>query len=203
MNDAVRQPTKRSKTVRRLRWLGAGLVLTLAIPLVFSKTLLCVDSGPGQRGEAIVLLGGGVFDRPPKVAELLKGGAAGRIIVTGDGDCDENRLALIAEGVPESVIELECRSRTTKENAEFTVPLLAAAGVKRAIIVTSWYHSRRALNTFRKFAPQIQFVSVPAYRSQRFRLSYTLLAIYKEYAKIAWYWIRWHVPPWQGAAAAV
>ena len=171
-----------------------GLVLSTWI---FAKPLLCVDSGPPQPAEAIILLGGGVFDRAPRAAELFKAGLASRIIVTGKGDCDENRLALIARGVPKAAIQLERRSTTTRENAQFTQPLLAAAGIKKAIIVTSWYHSRRAVNTFRAIIPTVKFTVSPSSRSDRERLRTTLARVYKEYGKIGWYWLRWGVPPWQ------
>jgi uncharacterized SAM-binding protein YcdF (DUF218 family) len=183
---------------RKSRKVMAAVAVVVAVvvgALVFSNSLLCVDSGPPQPADAIIVLGGGVFDRPPKAAELFQAGFAKRIIVTGDGDCDENRLALVARGVPQSAIEVECRSRTTWENARFTEPLLKAAGARKVIIVTSWYHSRRALNTFRTAVPTIEFTSAPSHHSDRQRLRTTVGRIYKEYAKIAWYWARWGVPP--------
>src|SRR6266446_5734551 len=75
---------------------------------------------------------------------------------------------LVRAGVPQDAIELEDRSRTTKENAEFTTRMLQQRGVRRAIIVTSWFHSRRALNSFLSFAPEIQFSSLPAYHQEAF-----------------------------------
>ena len=187
----------KSRFGRSRKIIVAAVVLLVVVvgALIFSKSLLCLDSGPPQHADAIIVLGGGVFDRPAHAAELFKAGFASRIIVTGDGDCDENRLALVARGVPQSAIEVECRSRTTWENARFTEPLLKAAGAKRVIIVTSWYHSRRALNTFRTAVPTIEFTSAPSYHSDRQRLRTTVSRIYKEYAKIAWYWARWGVPP--------
>jgi len=196
----VTEKTLRKSRSRKLRITAysCAILLILAIAArVFARALLCVDSGAPKTADAIIVLGGGVFDRPPRAAELFKAGIAGRIIVTGDGDCDENRLALVAHGVPATAIEVECRSTTTRENAEFTMPLLREAGVKRAIIVTSWYHSRRGLNTFRAVMPGIQFTAAPSYYSERPRMRITLIRIYKEYIKIAWYWMRWGVPPWQ------
>jgi uncharacterized SAM-binding protein YcdF (DUF218 family) len=65
--------------------------------------------------------------------------------------------------VPEKVIMLECGSHTTRENAEFSIPLLRQIGAHRVIIVTSWYHSRRALMCFEHYAPDIKFYSRPSY----------------------------------------
>jgi uncharacterized SAM-binding protein YcdF (DUF218 family) len=41
--------------------------------------------------------------------------------------------------------------------------LLRQMGAKRVIIVTSWYHSRRALACFEHYAPDIKFYSRPSY----------------------------------------
>ncbi len=187
----------RRRKLRIALKLGAALVMAALAALILAKPILCLDSSPLRPAEVIIVLGGSAFDRAPRAAELFKAGLARKIIVTGDGDCDENRLALVAHGVPNAAIEVECRSTTTRENAQFTRPLLESAGVKEAIIVTSWYHSRRALNTFRAFAPQVNFVSAPAYHTDKFRLGYALLQIYKEYVKVGWYWLRWGVPPWE------
>jgi uncharacterized SAM-binding protein YcdF (DUF218 family) len=188
---------KPGRNRRRLVVLAGVLVALAVLAPLLAKSLLCIDSGPARQADAIILLGGGVFDRAPRAAELFQAGAARRIIVSGDGDCEENRLALIARGVPKRAIELECASRNTKENAQFTAALLKQAGAERAIIVTSWYHSRRALNTFRAFVPGVEFVSEPASRVRGIRPAYTLMQVYKEYVKLAWYWLRWKVPPWQ------
>jgi uncharacterized SAM-binding protein YcdF (DUF218 family) len=93
--------------------------------------------------------------------ELYQQGAAPMILVTGKGDCEEYRTLLVGKGVPASAIQIECESRTTHENAKFSVPLLRATHARRVIIVTSWFHSRRALRCFRHYAPDIEFISRP------------------------------------------
>ena len=52
---------------------------------------------------------------------------------------------------------------TTRENALLSIPLLRSHDDTRVIIVTSWYHSRRALNCFRHYAPDLHFYSRPSY----------------------------------------
>jgi uncharacterized SAM-binding protein YcdF (DUF218 family) len=165
-----------------------------AVPLVLARTLLCVDAGFAQ-AEVIIVPGGGIFDRAPRAAELFHQGAAPRILLSGAGDCEENRRQLLDAGVPAAAIVTECRSTTTWENAQFTAPLLKSAGVSNAIIVTSWYHSRRALNTFRAVVPGIHFASMPAYHNNRFIPFLTLAKIYQEYPKTAWYWLRRGISP--------
>jgi uncharacterized SAM-binding protein YcdF (DUF218 family) len=155
-----------------------------------------VDSG-AVKADVMIVLGGGSHDRPERAAELFKDNAAPRIIVSGLGDCQINQQHLIEAGIPASAIQLEEKSTTTRENAEFTINLLREQKVESAIIVTSWYHSRRALDCFRHYAPEMKFYSRPSYfdfnradwpRSFEKR-------IYLEYAKLPGYWIRYGVCP--------
>ncbi|HEX7618870.1 MAG TPA: YdcF family protein, partial [Verrucomicrobiae bacterium] len=121
-----------------------------------------VDSGP-VKADAIVVLGGWVTERPERAAELFKQGEAPKILVSGFGDGVSNEKLLEKEGVTNAAISLENKSRTTRENAEFSIPLLRQMGAHRVIIVTSWYHSRRALACFEHYAPDITFYSRPSY----------------------------------------
>jgi uncharacterized SAM-binding protein YcdF (DUF218 family) len=188
----VRKPIKR--TVLGL----VVLFLLLAVAAwIFPRQFLTVDSGPAN-AEVIVLLGGGSHERFECVVKLFKDRAAPRIIVSGYGDCEINRFLLVNAGVPAQAIQLENKSRTTRENAQFTIKLLREQKVKRVIIVTSWYHSRRALACFRHYAPEIRFYSRPSYAASasadwshnrigsRARL---------EYMKLLGYWVRYGVCP--------
>jgi uncharacterized SAM-binding protein YcdF (DUF218 family) len=171
--------------------------LALAVvAIVFPQKVLCVDSG-AVKADVIVVLGGGSHDRPERAAELFKQRAAPRIIVSGFGDCEINRRLLMEEGVPRNVIEMEDRSRTTKENAQCSIKLFRKEKLNRVIIATSWYHSRRALATFQHFAPEIKFYSRPSYfdfAQKDWPRNFTK-RIYLEYAKLPGYWICYDVWP--------
>ena len=177
----------------------AGLLVALAAVIAFfyPEKFLCVDSGRVS-ADVIILLGGGSHERPEHAAELFKVQAASRIIISGEGDDEINRQLLIQAGVPAGAIQLEGKSRTTRENAEFTVKLLRAEKVRRVIVVTSWYHSRRALKCFEHFAPEIKFYSRPSYFAFA-RADWTRLGISKrmrlEFLKLPGYWIRYGVNP--------
>jgi uncharacterized SAM-binding protein YcdF (DUF218 family) len=181
------------------------LALLLATALAFPQRVLCVDSGDVQ-ADAIVVLGGGSGERPTRAAELFQSGAAPRIIVSGAGDAEDGRRILERKGVPATAIQLEPNSKSTRQNAQFSIPLLRAmsarapAGARRVILVTSWYHSRRALHTFEHYAPDIQFYSRPAY------FGYPGAAgsaghkaingyIRAEFVKLLGYWVRYGVCP--------
>jgi uncharacterized SAM-binding protein YcdF (DUF218 family) len=190
--------------IAMLKWIFrvviyAGLLVALAAVIAFfyPEKFLCVDSGRVS-ADVIVLLGGGSHERPERAAELFKAQAASRIIISGEGDDEINRQLLIQAGVPAGAIQFEGKSRTTRENAEFTIKLLRAEKVRRVIIVTSWYHSRRALKCFEHFAPEIKFYSRPSYFAFA-REDWTRLGINKrmrlEFLKLPGYWIRYGVNP--------
>lgn len=176
---------------------GIGLVLLLTLIYLFPQQVLVIDNGCPP-ADAIVVLGGGSGERPARAAELFRSNAVPRILVSGAGDADGNRLLLMRRGVPSSAISLEPNSKTTKENAQFSVPLLRAAGVKRVILVTSWYHSRRALKCFRHYAPDLTFYSCPSYYGfLRSDWSHDHLRrrIHAEFVKTLGYWICYGVCP--------
>ena len=190
--------------IRKRKWilrmaLAVLLLASAAIAFFLPQKILCVDSGP-VKADVIVILGGGTGsrERPERAAELFKHGAAPRIIVSGTGDDENNRQVLLKAGVPAGAIQLESESRTTRENAGFTIPLLRAAGLRRVILVTSWYHSRRALLCFEHYAPEIQFYSCPSYFAfaradwPRNKMEHR---VFLEYPKLLGYWLRYGIRP--------
>jgi uncharacterized SAM-binding protein YcdF (DUF218 family) len=198
---------KRSTWCKGLLVAAGLLVLLGLVGFLCPHRFLTVDSGRVQ-ADAIVVLGGGLGERPARAAELFSEHAAPKIIVSGAGDAEDNKRLLGARGVPASAIEVELKSKSTRQNAQFTIPLLRALGAKRraqgaeghlrVIIVTSWYHSRRALNSFRHYAPDVQFYSRPSYYAYP-RLDWSRQGvsgyIRAEYVKLAGYWVCYGICP--------
>jgi uncharacterized SAM-binding protein YcdF (DUF218 family) len=189
---------RKRKWILRVTLALAALLLALAAAAFFwPQKMLCRDSGQ-VKADAIVVLGGGMGERPQRAAELFKEHAAPRIIISGLGDCEINRRILLKAGVPAGAIQLEGKSRTTRENAEFTIQLMRAENAHRVILVTSWYHSRRALACFEHYAPEIKFYSRPsyfAYARADWAHKKVEHRIYLEYSKLAGYWLRYGVRP--------
>jgi len=192
--------------IRKRRWIWRA-ALALAVLLLalgvgayfFPQKILCVDSGP-VKADVIVVLGGGTGarERPERSVELFKAHDAPRIIVSGEGDDGINRQILLRSGVPASAVQIESKSRTTRENAEFTIRMLRAENAHRVILVTSWYHSRRALRCFEHYAPDIQFYSRPsyfAYARADWPGKKVEHRIYLEYPKLLGYWVCYGVRP--------
>jgi uncharacterized SAM-binding protein YcdF (DUF218 family) len=187
----------RGKRFLKIGVLLAAITLLLAAGLFFfPQSVLCVDSGP-VKADVIIVLGGGAHERPEYAAQLFLAHAAPRIIVSGLGDDEINRQILVRAGVPAGAIWVEKRSKTTRENARFSASFLKAAGVHSAIIVTSWYHSRRALKTFEHYVPGIKFYSRPShynYKRAQWSRDFTR-RVYFEYIKLPGYWVRYGVWP--------
>ena len=191
----------RSGRTRRLgRWRLGGLILLACAGLVVTalaaaEPILLVRT-PDATADVIVVLGGDGPRRAWRAAEIYRTGAAPQVLVTGAGDCTGIRDLMVQAGVAADAIRLECASHSTWENAVFSAPLLAAMGARRAIIVTSWFHTRRALATFARVMPQMEWMSMPV---EPVGSIWEMLegqdgsAIVKEYAKIAWYSARYGV----------
>jgi uncharacterized SAM-binding protein YcdF (DUF218 family) len=175
----------------------AGLAVGAVAAYNASPRLLTIDSGRSSAG-ALVVLGGDPRGRPARAAELFAAGEAPLVVVSGNGDWNETESALKSRGVPAANIVVESRSRTTKENAELSVALLRRAGLTNAIIVTSWFHSRRALNCFRHAAPEMRFYSRPCYAGwNRAAWSRNGVGIHirAEYVKLLGYWVWYGIAP--------
>jgi uncharacterized SAM-binding protein YcdF (DUF218 family) len=146
----------------RIALAAAFLVVTLAgAAFLFPQKFLTVDSGE-VKADALVVLGGDA-SRAERAAELYHQGVAPAIVVTGYGDCLANTELLERRGVPSTASLPAPAALTTFENATKSVPLLRALRAHRVIIVTSWYHSRRAMACFEHVAPDLQFFSRPTY----------------------------------------
>lgn len=174
-----------------------SVTTVVAIGYFYPEKFLCVDSGKVSAG-VIVVLGGGLHERPERAAELYRLHDAPRIIVSGAGDNWINRATLIKDGVPARVIEMEGDSTTTRENAEYTIQLLRRENVHSAILVTSWYHSRRALKTFQHYAPEITFYSRPSYSSfarEQWSVHGNGRRMRMEFLKLPGYWIWYGINP--------
>ncbi|NTA59973.1 YdcF family protein [Agrobacterium tumefaciens] len=183
-------PLKRNAFLLGLMMLSAVGLYGLA--LVSAGSLLVVEDPPA-RADVIVVLGG---DGPPRAAQAAKlwhEGRAPLVLVTGYGDCDFIHDMLVQLGVDSAAVSMECLSLSTWENATFSQPILTGMRAKSAILVTSWFHSRRAVKRFRFVMPQIQWISLPAQRTVslwRLAINGDGVQVFKEYAKALLYDLR-------------
>ncbi|WP_051463201.1 YdcF family protein [Deferrisoma camini] len=175
------------------------------------------------RAEAAVVLGGAVdlqhstadrvelYHRAERVLEGIRLWREGRVRVIvfsgGSGDPDlpdaseAELMAVVARqmGVPDDAIWLQPRSRTTAEDAAYTVPLLRKRGIRRFFLVTTAMDMPRAVGCFRKAgADPIPFpvdyrVTPPGRGWRRWVPQVSTLALAREaiheYVGYAVYWV--------------
>lgn len=162
-----------------------------------------VVSVPMSRADALIVLGGEPSARPAEAASLYRKGVAPLVFVTGVGDASRNRQLLISSGVPESAVIVEDKASTTDANARLLKAPLERYHVRSALLVTSPFHTRRALGTFRKEIPGVSFGIVEAsigwWGTARGRLELNRYA-FIEFLKTLEYWLLYGVSPAKGSA---
>ena len=104
----------------------------------------------------LVLAGDANGERVDEGVRLYKAGYAPRILMSGGPlawqltYADWMKKQAVALGVPAGAIGTQRRSRSTIEDAQYSLPLVKAGQARSIILVTSSYHTRRAGKVFRK-----------------------------------------------------
>lgn len=122
------------------------------------------------RADAIVVLGGGLAsptsltryaelssgaDRGWHAARCYHAGKAPVILFSGVAEGPGMKQFLTDLGVPPAKIVLETESKNTYENSLFTREKLKGMKAKRVILVTSAWHLRRAMMTFKRMGVEV------------------------------------------------
>ena len=149
-----------------MRWLyrfaaalGFVMILVTATPVLrWWTAALSSPWGPDQ-GEVLVIAGGEMFApdtlgissywRSFYGALVWRQGHFQRVIVTGKDAAPQMADFLAGHGVPREAIAIENEATSTRENAVNVARLLGPAP-GRVILLTSDFHSGRALRAFRK-----------------------------------------------------
>ncbi len=147
-------------------FLLAVLFASWIIIAPFLATALIVEKPLDHADVIMVLSGSAVYkERTKKAAELYKQGVASRIFITDDATrsgwnageeknipyVELEQRELIANGItPDAVTVLPGTVSGTDDEAGKLADEVAARPLDRVLIVTSAYHSRRALRTFEK-----------------------------------------------------
>lgn len=172
-----------------LIFLPCAVIFGLAAMFYSEPVLTLRDDG--SKADVIVVPGGDGPPRAAQAAKLWKQGRSPLILITGDGDCLFNKQIMVRDGVNPSAIIVECGSGSTWQNASYSAPVMREIQARKALIVTNWYHSRRAIASFRAACPQMHFSSSPIggddgqARFPTTRADIELVA--KEYVKLGWY----------------
>jgi uncharacterized SAM-binding protein YcdF (DUF218 family) len=200
----------------RRRALRVALGLTLGYLLIFHSTvpwwlaeplrvaepprpadaIVVFAGGVGESGEA----GGGYQERVKQAVDLYHQGMASNLIFSSGftfvfREAEMMKELAVSHGIPASTIILETNAANTYQNVRFTAEILQAHGWDSALLVSSPYHMRRALLTWRKVAPEVTVVPSPVPASQFYARGRRrgisleqLRGILHEYAAILSYW---------------
>jgi uncharacterized SAM-binding protein YcdF (DUF218 family) len=161
------------------QWLAwvAGIILLFAIGVYATRITwmeamgqYLVETDPPAKSDMIVVLGGDWFgNRILKAAELSKQGYAPHVLVSGGGYLYgkyEGDMAVpfaVSHGYDEKIfIKLLYPSSSTRDEAKAVIPELRRLGVRKYILVTTEFHTRRAGKIFRELAPDLELRVVPS-----------------------------------------
>jgi uncharacterized SAM-binding protein YcdF (DUF218 family)/glycosyltransferase involved in cell wall biosynthesis len=207
---------KRAYRVARRRSVALAVGLVAAYVLTFQTTfvwwaaeplkmtspprpadaIVVFAGGAGESGQA----GGGYQERVKQAVDLYASGYARNMIFsTGfvftfqEGEL--MRSLAEANGVPRDAIILETQARNTYENVARSRDILTQRGWRRVLLVSSPYHMRRAMLTWRTVAPEIEVVPTPVPVSQFYRHETgpsleQMRGLLQEVAAIVLYWWR-------------
>jgi uncharacterized SAM-binding protein YcdF (DUF218 family) len=209
---------RRSFIARRRRALTAALVLLLVWPPLawVAADWLVLETEPA-RADALVVLGGASTyeERAEYAARLFNGGFAPKVVLTDDGQRGGwsqarqsnpffvERAAEVLEGAgvpPEKVETLPRQTASTYEEASALREYAEARGLSSLLVVTSGYHSRRALWTlgrvFRGSPVRVRLAAVPPGAQTPARASWWLSpagwrTVALEYPKLVYYRLRY------------
>ena len=176
-------------------WMVAS-PLKVEQPPVPADCIVVFAGGVGESGKA----GGGYQDRVKQAVDLYRAGYASRLIFSSGfvfafQEAEVMRALAVDSGVPASAIELETRAANTYQNVVFSDRILGSHGWRRILLVSSPYHMRRALMTWRKLVPDVSVVPTPVPASQFYAHDRgasldQIRGIAQEYAAIVIYWWR-------------
>jgi hypothetical protein len=183
------------KNRRRWAWLAMlGVILGLLLFAIDAGSLLVVDSP--QPSDVIVVLAGETYHRPSTALHLLDRGYGRRVLI------DVPAAAMIYEfpqvqlaeryvhDLPEAAAVAICpvEGLSTRDESHDVEKCLAQETGSRILIVTSDFHTRRALSIFRHEIPGKRFSIAAAHNDPEFGTHWW---VHREWAKTCFYeWIR-------------
>jgi uncharacterized SAM-binding protein YcdF (DUF218 family) len=129
-----------------------------------------------QNSDVVVVLAGETERRPQRGLELLGQGLAPRLILDVPADTriyQWNQLELAKryiQGLPQAAAITVCPifGRSTKGEAQDASRCLNAIGAHTVLLVTSDFHTRRTLSTFKRTLPQYDFSVAAAFDEREF-----------------------------------
>ncbi len=182
--------------------LGFLVILITATPVLrYWVAALSGPWGPGSGDTLIVLgqemtapgmLGVGSYWRTYYAVLVWREQHFSRVVVTGKDAAPLMRDLMVDQGVPRERIVVEDAAGSTRENAVFVARLLRGTGGTK-VLLTSDYHSGRALRAFRKAGVEATVLPFPD-AGKRFNVVSerwsVFLTLVDETARVVWYRVK-------------
>lgn len=149
---------------------GAGLFLFVAK----AGDLLIVDAP--RPSDVILVLAGETENRPERALQLLEQGYGRKVVIDVPegvkiyGFTQTDLAQRYIQALPQSAAITVCpiAGLSTKEETEDVSKCLAGTGARSVLIVTADFHTRRALDIFRREVPEYTYSAAAARNSQNF-----------------------------------
>src|ERR1700678_347044 len=161
---------------KRRIWMGAALVLAVLLMLFAAQAgrFLVVDAP--LPSDVIVVLAGENDRRPTRALELLQQGYGKQVLIDVPADSTIYTFTQLdlaqkyVQSLPQAAVVSVCPvvGLSTKAETEDVEKCLTRMNPGRVLIVTSEFHTRRALSTFRQELPRRTFSVAAAYDGAQF-----------------------------------
>ena len=175
-------------TMKRAWLLALGVLAALAIGLAAKAGSFLVVDAP-RPSDVILVLAGETDKRPERALELLAQGYGRRIVLdvsTNSKIYEFTQIQLaekyvhdLPQGASVSVCPIDGLS--TKEESKDAEKCLARGSGKRVLIVTSDFHTRRALNVYQQEVPEYEYSVAASRNGEQFGARWWT---HREWAKI-------------------
>lgn len=192
------------------------LVMLIAVCVAFKTPILqsfsnfLMKQDTAERADLMVVLSGSAFDRGNEGARLYKEGYAKQIICPGGNlenlflilgdtlyESDLCRKNVIRNGVPDSLVTAVHYGTSTREEADTILGYCRQHQIKKIIVVTNLFHTRRAGNVYKKrfekegITVLMRGAHATDYDENHWWQSeYGLIALNNEYMKTLYYLIK-------------
>jgi uncharacterized SAM-binding protein YcdF (DUF218 family) len=153
------------------KWIITGLIaVALVLTVFFCRTAILrsfahflIRQDAPEPADLMVVLSGSAFDRGNEGARLYKAGYARHIVCPG-GNLEELFLILgdtlyesdlckrniVQNGVPDSLVTVLHYGTSTREEADTILGYCREHRIKKVLVVTTLFHTRRAGNVYKK-----------------------------------------------------
>jgi uncharacterized SAM-binding protein YcdF (DUF218 family) len=171
----MRKETSNEMRIFRLRNLALTAIVVLLIVMIARQAARILVVDKPEKSDAIVVLAGETGVRPARAVELLRQGVAPHVFLDAEAALVyDSVLPDIAQryindlGEVGRVTVCPIGSFSTFAEADHVNRCLSSIGAHRVLIVTSDYHTRRALMIMRHRLPQYEFSVAAARDPDRF-----------------------------------